>query len=114
MRLTSEECTQNHRKNVLDTVDLKPLRCCMLFKKESRREEFSSVHVSGEKNRRSAGEGVLGLVQYNLSLMELISLDSGPHKPSHTASRQPQAQARQDCFHSRYTTQADAQSNRLV
>lgn len=49
------------------------------------REEFSSVSVSGEKNRRSSGKAVLRLVQHNLSLMELICLDSGPHKPSHTA-----------------------------
>lgn len=69
-------------------------------RKRDEKEEFSSVRVSGEKNWWSAGEVGLRLVQYNPSLAELVSLDSGPHKPSHTAPMQPQAQARQDCFHS--------------
>lgn len=69
-------------------------------RKRDEKEEFCSVRVSSEKNWWSAGEVGLRLVQYNPSLAELVSLDSGPHKPSHTAPMQPQAQARQDRFHS--------------
>lgn len=68
--------------------------CCARKKARERGIQFS---VSGEKNRGSTGEGGLRLVQYNLSLVELISLDSGPHKPSHTAPRQPRAQAGRGC-----------------
>lgn len=46
MRLTSEECTQNHGKNVLDTVDLEPLWCCVLCKEESQRERNSVLSLS--------------------------------------------------------------------
>lgn len=70
---------------------------CAVQGRKPEREEFSSLSVSGEKNRGSAGEGGLRLVRYNLSLVELISLDSGPHKPSHTAPRQPRAQAGRGC-----------------
>lgn len=77
-----------------------PVVLCIVQGEELERKEFSSVLVSSKKKRWSTGERPLRLVQYNLSLMELISLHSGPLKSSHTASRQPQVQARQDCFQS--------------
>lgn len=46
MRLTSKECTQNDGKNVLDTVDLEPLWCCVLRGEESQRERNLVLSMS--------------------------------------------------------------------
>lgn len=86
MKLTYEECAQNHGKKCAGHSWFgAPVVLCAVQGRKTEREEFSSVSVSGEKNRWSTGEGSLRLAQYNLSLMEVVSLDSGPHIPSHTA-----------------------------
>lgn len=53
MRLTSKECTQNHGKNVLDTVDVEPLWCCALWEEESLQERNSalSMPVAGQARK---------------------------------------------------------------
>lgn len=90
-------CTKSREKCAGHSWFGAPVVLCTVQGRKPEREEFSSVSVSGEKKRWSTGESGLRLVQYNLSLMELVSLDSGPHKPSHTAPRQPQAQAGRGC-----------------
>lgn len=90
-------CTKSRKKCAGHSWFGAPVVLCAVQGRKPEREEFGSVSVSGEKNRWSTGEGGLRLVQHNLSLMELVSLDSGPHKPSHRALRQPQAQAGRGC-----------------
>lgn len=55
MRLTSKECTQNHGKNVLDTVDLEPLWCCVLCEEESWRERNSVLSMLAVRRTKCRG-----------------------------------------------------------
>lgn len=54
MRLISKECTQNHGKNVPDTVDLEPLWCYALCEEESWRERNSVLPMSAVRGTDEA------------------------------------------------------------